>query len=116
MALSAQRRTPSAQSFRTSRVEEDGRNFAAVVSRYEHVLIDSAPLLPVSNSVILSTLVDGVVLAADARTTRTLVRHGCSRLELVGARILGWYSTNVDPSWTIAITGVRTIRPKALQA
>ncbi|MBV8056100.1 MAG: polysaccharide biosynthesis tyrosine autokinase [Deltaproteobacteria bacterium] len=69
---------------------------ASAASSYQHVLIDSAPLLPVSDSVILSTLVDGVVLVVGAQTAKSLVRGGCSRLAQVGAKILGIVLNNVN--------------------
>ena len=70
---------------------------AAAVSSYEHVLIDSPPILPVSDSVVLSTLVDGVVVVASAETAKTLVRDACARLMYVGSKMLGVVLTKVDP-------------------
>jgi len=69
---------------------------ALVGSRYEYVLIDSAPLLPVSDSVLLSTLVDGIVVVAGRRTPRQVVRFGCARLGSIGARIVGAVLNSVD--------------------
>src|SRR5690242_21350344 len=65
-------------------------------SMYEYILIDSAPVLPVSDSVLLSALVDGVVVVADRRTARQAVRLGCTRLSSIGARIIGTVLNNVD--------------------
>lgn len=56
---------------------------------YDSMLIDSPPVMPVSDSVVLSRLVDGVVIVVGPRTPKQLVRHACSRLGQVGARILG---------------------------
>ena len=53
---------------------------AAVESVYDHVLIDSAPILPVSDTVVLSTMVDGVVVVASAKTAKKLVRDACYRI------------------------------------
>jgi capsular exopolysaccharide synthesis family protein len=64
---------------------------------FQHVLIDSAPILPVSDSVVLSTLVDGVVLVAGSRTPKQLVRDASSRLFSARATILGVVLNNVDP-------------------
>jgi capsular exopolysaccharide synthesis family protein len=58
-------------------------------TKFEHVLIDSAPILPVSDSVVLSRLVDGVVLVAGCRTPKSVVRDACLRLHSVGASVLG---------------------------
>ncbi|MBV8055257.1 MAG: polysaccharide biosynthesis tyrosine autokinase [Deltaproteobacteria bacterium] len=65
-------------------------------SLYQHVLIDSPPILTVSDSVILSTLVDCVVVVAEAGTSKELVREACSRLFHVGANILGVVLNKVD--------------------
>jgi capsular exopolysaccharide synthesis family protein len=69
---------------------------ARVGSMYEYILIDSAPVLPVSDSVLLSTLVDGVVVIAGRRTARQATRLGCTRLGSIGARIIGTVLNNVD--------------------
>lgn len=60
-----------------------------LAASYDSVLIDSPPVMPVSDSVVLSRLVDGVVVVVGPRTPKQLVRHACSRLGQVGARILG---------------------------
>ena len=69
---------------------------AAVESVYDHVLIDSAPILPVSDTVVLSTMVDGVVVVASAGTAKKLVRDACYRIFHVGAKMLGVVLNNVD--------------------
>jgi polysaccharide biosynthesis transport protein len=69
---------------------------AEAAASFEHVLIDSPPILPVSDSVILSRLVDGVVLVASAQTAKPLVREGYSRLRYVGAKLLGVVLNNVS--------------------
>ena len=70
---------------------------SAAISSYDYVLIDSPPVLPVSDSVLLSILVDGVVLVASAQTSRTAVRDACARLIHVGARMLGVVLNHADP-------------------
>jgi succinoglycan biosynthesis transport protein ExoP len=70
---------------------------AAAASSFDHVLIDSPPILPVSDSVVLSTLVDGVVMVVSAQTAKDLVRDACSRLIYVGSKMLGVVLNNVDP-------------------
>ncbi len=57
---------------------------------YEYVVIDSAPVLPVSDSMVLSKLTDGVVLVANGSATpRQQVKNACARLEYARAKILG---------------------------
>lgn len=70
--------------------------FAAGTS-FPHVLIDAPPILAVSDSVLLSTLVDSVVLVASAQTARPVVRDACSRLTHVGAKLLGVVLNDVNP-------------------
>jgi polysaccharide biosynthesis transport protein len=62
---------------------------AELTSDYDSVLIDSPPLMPVSDSVVLSRMVDGVVVVVGPRTPKQLVRNACARLGQVGAKILG---------------------------
>jgi polysaccharide biosynthesis transport protein len=69
---------------------------AEAAASFEHVLIDAPPILPVSDSVLLSKLVDGVVIVASAQTAKPLVREGCSRLMHVGAKLLGVVLNNVN--------------------
>jgi capsular exopolysaccharide synthesis family protein len=58
--------------------------------RFEHLVVDSAPLLMVTDATILSRLVDGVVLVVESGITarRALVRAH-KILESAGGRILG---------------------------
>lgn len=66
---------------------------------YDYVLIDSPPILPVTDSVILSRYVDGVVLVLKgASTPRRVVNDARKRLQSVGARVLGVVLNNVDVS------------------
>jgi capsular exopolysaccharide synthesis family protein len=57
---------------------------------YEYVVIDSSPVLPVSDSLLLAKLVDGVVIVANAAATpRQQVRIACVRIEYARGRLLG---------------------------
>ncbi|MBV8362910.1 MAG: CpsD/CapB family tyrosine-protein kinase, partial [Deltaproteobacteria bacterium] len=57
---------------------------------YEYVVIDSSPVLPVSDSLLLARLVDGVVIVANAAATpRQQVRIACVRVEYSQGRLLG---------------------------
>ena len=64
---------------------------------YEHVLLDSPPLLSVTDPVILSTRVDGVILVVQAgRSTRDLLRRARNELLQVGAKVFGVVLNNLD--------------------
>jgi succinoglycan biosynthesis transport protein ExoP len=59
-------------------------------AHYDYVIVDSAPILPVSDSVALSASVDGVLVVAHAgRVTDGNVLETLERLDRVGAPILG---------------------------
>jgi len=68
---------------------------AALESAYSHVLIDSPPILPVSDTVVLSTMVEGVVVVVDAETAKKLVREACYRIFRISAKMLGVVLNNV---------------------
>ncbi len=70
---------------------------ATLAPDFDHILLDSAPILPVSDSVILSTFVEGVVLVSGAHTQRQITRDACMRLHHVGSKVLGVVLNNVDP-------------------
>jgi capsular exopolysaccharide synthesis family protein len=70
---------------------------ASLEAIYDHILIDSAPILPVSDSVVLSSMVDGVVIISGARTPKQVVRDACARVTDIGARILGVVLNGANP-------------------
>lgn len=66
-------------------------------SKYDHILIDSPPLINVTDPVILSTMVDGTILVVQAgRSTRDIVRRARQELASVGAKIFGVVLNNLD--------------------
>jgi polysaccharide biosynthesis transport protein len=70
---------------------------ARLQEHYDYILIDAPPVLPVSDAVLLSTMVDGVVLVVGARDShKQLVREACSRLRYARAKILGTVLNRVD--------------------
>ncbi|MBI3650481.1 MAG: polysaccharide biosynthesis tyrosine autokinase [Acidobacteria bacterium] len=65
--------------------------------RFDHILIDSPPLMHVTDPVILSTMTDGVILVVQAgKTTRDVLRRTRQELTAVGAKIFGVVLNNVD--------------------
>lgn len=65
--------------------------------RYDHILIDSPPLINVTDPVILSTIVEGVVLVICwGKSTRDTARRVRAELTSVGAKIFGVVLNNVD--------------------
>jgi polysaccharide biosynthesis transport protein len=69
----------------------------SLAERFDYVLIDSPPLFTVSDPIILSTLVDGVILVVKSGQSKSeLVRRACHDLSSVGARILGVTLNNLN--------------------
>ena len=57
---------------------------------YDYIVIDSPPVMPVSDAVLLSTIVDGVLLVTNAsRTPKQQVKAARVRLEYARAKIFG---------------------------
>lgn len=68
-----------------------------VSARFEHIVIDSPPVMAVTDATILSSLVDGVVLVAQgARTSKASLLRTCRILDAAGARILGFALNKFD--------------------
>ena len=64
---------------------------------FDHILIDTPPVLGVSDSVILSRLVDGVMLVVQGgKSTREMVRQARQELVNVGAKIFGVVLNNIN--------------------
>src|SRR6266567_2756914 len=65
--------------------------------RFKFLVIDSPPVLPVTDAMILSTFVDGVAFVVESGVTaRGAVARARKVLENVGARILGLVLNKVD--------------------
>ncbi len=70
---------------------------ALLKDRYDFILIDSPPVMPVSDAVILSTMVEGVVLVVKGQETpKHLVKAAVSQLGNGQGKILGVVLNRVD--------------------
>jgi capsular exopolysaccharide synthesis family protein len=68
--------------------------------RYDFVLLDAPPVLPVTDAVVLGREAEGVVLVVKGHDTpRELVRRARDHLQQAGARMLGVVVNNVDLAW-----------------
>lgn len=79
----------------------DGSRFrkllAELAERFDRVLIDSPPAVPVTDPMILATAVDGVILVVrHAQTSREAVRRAAKGILDVGGRIIGVMLNDVD--------------------
>jgi len=69
----------------------------ALRKRYDRILIDSPPITAVTDAVILSKYVDGVVVVIRAGdTVREVAKNSLNQLQAVGAHILGGVLNAVD--------------------
>ena len=61
-----------------------------LTTRFDYVILDSPPVLAVTDAAVLSTLVDGVVMVTRAfQTRKELAQHALRRLTDVGAHVAG---------------------------
>jgi len=65
--------------------------------RYEYVFIDSPPVIPVSDAVVLSTLVDSVIFVVQGQATpKPIVKEALAQLGPRQSKILGLVLNRVD--------------------
>ena len=77
---------------------EMGAMLDQLSTRFDFVLLDTAPALVVADAVALAPRTDGVIVVADAsKTARSAVVHTRHQLERVGGRIIGGVLNNLDP-------------------
>jgi capsular exopolysaccharide synthesis family protein len=70
---------------------------ALLEQRYEFILIDSPPIIPVSDAVVLSTIVDGVVFVVRAQDTpKHVSKAALNQLETERTRVIGVVLNRVD--------------------
>jgi len=63
---------------------------ALLERRFEHIVVDSPPLLMVTDATILSTLVDGVILVVESGvTSRRALGRAYRTIKIAGGRVLG---------------------------
>lgn len=58
--------------------------------QFQYIVIDSPPVMPVTDAIVMSTMVDGVVVVVRAgETSRKYVKTTCARLRQARAKIFG---------------------------
>jgi len=66
-------------------------------TRYDHVIIDSPPVLGLADALEIASVVDGVVFVVEANSGKIrTIQQALSRLETSGARIFGAIVTKLD--------------------
>lgn len=87
-----------------------------VAGRYDMVVIDAPPVLPVTDPVVLSTQVDGVIMVVRyGRTTRGGAAEASRRLVSVGARVAGFVLNAVPHSESQVYYSTYGYQPGPLQ-
>lgn len=67
---------------------------------FDFVILDSPPVTPVSDALVLARGSDGVVLVVKGQDTpKDVVRRARDQLALTGAHLLGTVVNNVGPTW-----------------
>ncbi len=83
-----------AELFHTDRFKQ---LIAELRTRFDRVIIDSPPVVAVTDPTILSTLVDGTVLVLRAfKTRKELARHAIRSMQDVGGKLIGGVLNAVD--------------------
>lgn len=66
-------------------------------SKFDYIILDSPPIMPLTDACVLSSQVDGVIFIVQAhRTPRRVVRQAQNMLEHVHAKILGFILTQTE--------------------
>jgi capsular exopolysaccharide synthesis family protein len=69
---------------------------AEAESQYDVVLVDSAPLLPVTDAAILSKITGGIVLVVNVgRTTKPQLQGAINHIDAVGGKIIGFVMNKI---------------------
>ena len=64
---------------------------------FDHIIIDSPPVLPITDPTILSSIVDGVLMVVECeKTTRAALSRACKVVEHAGGKIIGTVLNKVD--------------------
>jgi len=70
---------------------------SALREQYDYIFIDSPPVMPVSDALLLSQMVDGVVMVVGGQETpKKVVKEACARLSYARAKVLGTVLNKVD--------------------
>jgi len=67
-----------------------------MLSEFEYVCFDAAPVMPISDPVGLSRMVEGVIVVAGRHTPKRIVWEACHRIAIAGGKILGVVLNRAD--------------------
>lgn len=92
--LSAGTLPPNPSELLTS--DEMKRLLARLQTQYAYVCLDTAPVMPISDPVGLSRMVEGVLVVVDRSTSKRVVWEACHRISTAGGKILGVILNRAD--------------------
>ena len=70
---------------------------ASFKTRFDYIIIDTPPVMPLTDACILGPIVDGIILVIQAgRTQRDIIQHAENRLHQAHAKTLGYIMTNIE--------------------
>ena len=73
------------------------RELKDMEKEFDHVIYDSAPIISVTDSGIIGTMTDGVILVVQAgRTQRGVVKRALETLHQSHCNVLGQILTNIE--------------------
>jgi len=71
---------------------------AVLRKKFKFIIIDTPPILPVSDAIVLAPIVDGAILVIGAESTKhAMAKDALSRLEQVNAPVLGAVLSRANP-------------------
>lgn len=66
-------------------------------SKYDYLILDSPPIIPVTDAGLIGAQTDGILMVIQAnRTQKGIVKHGRSLLAQAQAKVLGYALTNIQ--------------------
>jgi succinoglycan biosynthesis transport protein ExoP len=66
-----------------------GEILSQLSALYDHIIIDTSPVMPISDTLVLSKYVEGVIVVVGRATPKHIVRRASLRISDTGAKILG---------------------------
>ena len=69
---------------------------AQLSDSYDHVFVDSAPVMAASDTIGIATMVDGVIMVIGPGTPKKAACQACDRLVQAGAKLLGFVYNRAD--------------------
>jgi capsular exopolysaccharide synthesis family protein len=74
------------------------RNLLSLLKeKYDYIILDSPPVIPVTDAGVIGAQTDGVVMVVQAgRTQRGAVKYSCGILKQAQAKLLGYIMTNIQ--------------------